>query len=108
MPFEGFIFNGKRNFTYFYGGQGKIVYISVDFAHKKNDGNRNINLEDGKTEISTMIVLTNEKKLKDPKVKAQPYRNCSFRSEHHFDRYNGNDFEFGPFLLFYWHQTRHA
>ena len=35
---------------------GKIVYISADFGHKKRDGNGYINLEGRKTEILNIII----------------------------------------------------
>ena len=54
---EGSYFAENRNSPIFIADKGKIVYISSDFGHKKNDGNGIINLQGRKTEIFDMIVI---------------------------------------------------
>ena len=50
-------------------------------------------------------MLTNKKRLNDTKIKAPPHQTVFFVIEDHFDRYNGNDFEFMHLILVYRHQT---
>ena len=46
----------KQKFTYFHGGQWKIVHIEADFGHKNSDRNLHINSEGWKTNIFNIIV----------------------------------------------------
>ena len=53
--YQGVLYHRKQKFTYFHGGQWKIVYITADFGHKNSDRNLHISLEGRKTNIFNKI-----------------------------------------------------
>ena len=54
--YQGVLYHRKQKFTYFHGGQWKIVHITVDFGHKNSDRNLHISLEGRKRNIFNIMV----------------------------------------------------